>query len=51
MEKAGIKVIGVGINLPSIADYYTDYANGKNLTDMLNIFSKILKEYVLQKAE
>lgn len=51
MEKTGIKVIGVGINLPSIADYYTDYANGKNLTDMLNIFSKILKEYVLQKAE
>ena len=49
MEKAGIKVIGIGINFPSIAKYYKSYANGRNLTDMLNIISRILEEYVLKK--
>lgn len=49
MERAGIKVIGVGINFPSIADYYTDYANGKNLRDMFNIVTRILEEYILKK--
>lgn len=49
MEKKGIKVIGIGINFESIAKYYTDYANGRNLTDMLNIVAKILEEYVLKK--
>lgn len=51
MERKGIKVIGIGINFPSIAKYYTDYANGRNLTDMLNIVSKILEEYVLKKKD
>ena len=51
MEKKGIKVIGIGINFASIAKYYTDYANGRNLTDMLNIVSKILEEYVLKKKD
>lgn len=51
MEKAGIKVIGIGINFPSIAKYYKSYANGRNLTDMLNIISKILEEYVLKKKD
>ena len=49
MERAGIKVIGIGINFPSIAKYYKSYANGRNLTDMLNIISRILEEYVLKK--
>lgn len=51
MEKKGIKVIGIGINFASIAKYYTDYANGRNLTDMLNIVAKILEEYVLKKKD
>jgi hypothetical protein len=51
MERNGIKVIGIGIDFPEIADYYKDYANGKNLTDMLNIVTKILKEYILKKKE
>lgn len=51
MERNGIKVIGIGINFPEIADYYKDYANGKNLTDMLNIVTNILKEYILKKKE
>ncbi len=49
MEKQGIKVIGIGINFESISKYYKDYANGRNLSDMLNIISKILEEYVLKK--
>lgn len=49
MERKGIKVIGVGINLPEIAEYYKDYANGKNLNEMINIVTKILKQYVLDK--
>ena len=51
MERKGIKVIGIGINFASIAKYYTDYANGRNLTDMLNIVAKILEEYVLKKKD
>lgn len=51
MERKGIKVIGIGINFESIAKYYTDYANGRNLTDMLNIVAKILEEYVLKKKD
>jgi hypothetical protein len=51
MEKKGIKVIGIGINFESIAKYYTDYANGRNLADMLNIVAKILEEYVLKKKD
>ena len=51
MERNGIKVIGIGINFPEIADYYKDYANGKNLPEMLNIVTDILKEYILKKKE
>jgi uncharacterized protein YegL len=51
MERQGIKVIGVGINYPSIAEYYSDYANGRNLKEMLDIVTKILKQYVLDKKE
>lgn len=51
MQKKGIKVIGIGINFAKIAKYYTDYANGRNLTDMLNIVAKILEEYVLKKKD
>ena len=51
MEKLGIKVIGIGINFESIKDYYTDYANGKNLKDMLDITANILQEYVLDKKD
>jgi hypothetical protein len=51
MERCGIKVIGIGINFPNISKYYGTYANGKNLQDMLNIVSDILKEYVLTKKE
>jgi len=51
MKKKGIKVIGIGINFASIAKYYTDYANGRDLTDMLNIVAKILEEYVLKKKD
>lgn len=50
MERKGIKVIGIGINLPEIANYYSDYANGKNLSEMVNIITKILKQYVLDKV-
>jgi uncharacterized protein YegL len=49
MERKGIKVIGIGINLPEIAEYYTDYANGKNLNEMVKIITDILKQYVLNK--
>ena len=51
MERKGIKVIGIGINFPNISKYYTDYANGRNLQDMLNIVSLILEEYVLKKKD
>lgn len=51
MERNGIVVIGIGINFPEIAQYYTKYANGKNLGQMLNITSRILKEYILHKKE
>jgi hypothetical protein len=49
MEKKGIKVIGIGVDFPSISKYYTDYANGRNLQDMLNIVTDILQEYILKK--
>lgn len=51
MERKGIKVIGIGINYPSIAEYYKDYANGANLKEMLDIVSNILKQYILEKKE
>lgn len=51
MESNGIKVIGIGVDFPEIKRYYTDYANGKNLKEMLDIVSKILKEYVLTKDD
>ena len=51
MESKGIKVIGIGVNFPEIKRYYTDYANGKNLKEMLDIVSKILKEYILIKED
>ena len=51
MERKGIKVIGVGIKYPKIAEYYTDYANGNNLKEMLDIVADILKQYVLDKKE
>lgn len=51
MEHVGIKVIGIGINFSSISKYYTDYANGKNLKEMLDIVANILKEYVIAKKD
>ena len=51
MERNGIKVIGIGIDFPSIARYYTEYANGKNLKDMFRIVTDILQEYILKKKE
>lgn len=51
MEAKGIKVIGVGIGFPEIAEYYSDYANGNNLKQMLDIVSNILQRYVLEKEE
>jgi nitric oxide reductase activation protein len=49
MEKEGIRVIGIGINYPSIKNYYTHNANGKDIKDMVDIITQILKEYVLEK--
>lgn len=51
MERKGIKVIGIGINFANIAKYYNDYANGRNLKDMLDIVSNILEQYVLKKKD
>lgn len=51
MERHGIRVIGVGINFESIKEYYPHNANGKNLKQMINIVTDILKEYVLEKAK
>lgn len=51
MEKAGIKVIGVGINFESIKHYYPNNANGKNLKEMLDIVSNILQQYILEKKD
>lgn len=51
MEANGIHVIGIGINFPSIKEYYPDNANGKNLQEMVNIIVSILKRYVLEKKE
>ena len=49
MEHNGIKVIGIGFE--SIKYYYKDNANGRNLKEMLDIVSNILKEYVLKKED
>lgn len=51
MERAGIKVIGVGINFESIKHYYPNNANGKNLKEMLDIVSNILQQYILEKKD
>lgn len=51
MERHGIKVIGIGIGFPNISRYYSDYANGNNLKQMLDIVANILKEYVLTKKD
>lgn len=51
MEAKGIKVIGIGVNFDAISKYYTDYANGRNLQDMLNIVTNILQEYILKKKD
>jgi hypothetical protein len=51
MEKHGIKVIGIGVNFPEISKYYSNYANGRNLKEMLDIVADILKEYVLTKKD
>lgn len=51
MEQEGIKVIGIGINYDNIREYYSEYANGKNLTEMFDIVSEILKQYVLEKED
>jgi nitric oxide reductase activation protein len=51
MEKAGIKVIGIGIDFPNIKEYYREYANGSSLKDMFDIVSNILKQYVLEKVD
>lgn len=51
MEKKGIHVIGIGINFENIKSYYSDYANGKNLKEMIDIVVKILKRYVLEKKD
>lgn len=51
MERNGIKVIGIGIGFPNISKYYTEYANGNNLKQMLDICAGILKEYVLTKKD
>ena len=51
MERQGIKVIGIGIGFPNISRYYSEYANGNNLKQMLDIVAGILKEYVLAKKE
>lgn len=49
MERNGIKVIGIGIRFPNISKYYSEYANGNNLKQTLDIVAGILKEYVLTK--
>lgn len=51
MERKGIKVIGIGINYERIKKYYKDYANGRNLKEMFDIITNILKEYVLEKKD
>jgi hypothetical protein len=51
MESIGIKVIGIGIGFPNISKYYTDYANGNNLKEMLDIVARILKDYVIAKKD
>ena len=49
MEREGIVVIGIGINYPAIKSYYSRNANGKDIKDMVDIITNILKEYVLEK--
>lgn len=43
------KVIGIGIKMPNIRKYYDTYANGNNLSDLTDIVSNIIKDYVLEK--
>jgi len=50
MEKRGIRVIGIGINFENIKAYYPHHANGRNLKEMLDIVTDILKEYVLERV-
>lgn len=50
MEASGIHVIGIGIDFDSIKEYYGDYANGRNMTDMVRIITEILQRYVLEKG-
>lgn len=51
MEARGIITIGIGINFGSIKNYYANYANGRNLKEMIDIVCKILKQYVLEKED
>lgn len=51
MEASGIHVIGIGIDFESIKEYYGDYANGRNMTDMVRIITEILQRYVLEKGD
>lgn len=51
MERNHIKVIGIGIDYPTIADYYPNNANGVDLKGMLDIVVEILKQYVLDKKD
>ncbi|WP_322154494.1 hypothetical protein [Paratractidigestivibacter sp.] len=51
MEASGIHVIGIGIDFDSIKEYYGDYANGRNMTDMVRIITEILQRYVLEKGD
>ena len=51
MERSGIRVIGVGIDFESIKEYYPNNANGKNLREMFDIVSDILKQYVLERID
>lgn len=51
MERSGIRVIGIGIDFESIKEYYPNNANGKNLREMFDIVSDILKQYVLERID
>lgn len=51
MEASGIHVIGIGIDFESIKEYYGDYANGRNMSDMVRIITEILQRYVLEKGD
>lgn len=51
MERNHIRVIGIGIDYPTIAHYYPNNANGVDLKGMLDIVVEILKQYVLDKKD